>query len=91
MTCASVNLPFAVLDAELIVVELIVSELSAGLTAACANIPKVLESGPASIVDDVRGVLRFILWGAGEHGQNTSDERNATGAAAISANSVVRM
>jgi hypothetical protein len=69
----------------LIVVELIVSELPARLPIACADIPKVLEGCPACIVDDVRGVLRFVLWGAGEHGQNTKNESAAMYGAASNA------
>jgi hypothetical protein len=62
----------------LVVVELIVCELSADLATACAACPKKRESGHAVEICDVCGVLRFVLWGASEHGQNTRKEMIAT-------------
>ena len=69
--CASVNLPVAALDAELIVVELVIGELSASLATAGAHCPKLGERRCAVVVRDVQRVLLTVWLGAGEHVQNT--------------------
>jgi len=67
MMCALVNLPFTVLNALLVVVELVVSQLPVSHATAGADNPKVLERGPKGVVEYMRGVLGLVLWGAGEH------------------------
>jgi hypothetical protein len=74
----SINLPIPVLDAELIVVELIVSEVPARRSIADAKHPKGGKRGVQVVVRDMQRVLRTILWGAGEHVQNTRKEMKAT-------------
>lgn len=86
----SIDWAIAVPHAFLIEVELFAREPSLGLPTACPDISKMLESSPAAIVDDVSCVLRFVLWAAGEHGQNTKNESTATYGATSSEISVVK-
>jgi hypothetical protein len=62
----------------LVCVELDLGKLPASPATAGTHCPEFGKSCGAAVIRDVCGVLRLILWGAGEHGQNTRNESMAT-------------
>jgi len=71
-------------------VEFVIGELP-DLSTAGAHCSEPGQRHRAVVVGDVQRVLGAVWWGAGEHGQNTRKDKNATYGATNRANITVRM